>query len=197
MSPRQNQHNFRELLNIFQRGRKQRSWRSILQRVIAMKPKVMLSPFVEPLSTEGHSTTSSLPSQVYFCFPRHMETNLSPELSFTGRKGRIDFVLFPTIHSQGWQKSRGHFLPPCKCSIIHMSQPLQSSRYWRFPTTMKSGGPQPQPDVHLLHLATGHGFILREKAKGQIGLSPQQEPRESWGNWHFKNHLLRSCLRRA
>lgn len=29
-------------------------------------------------------------------------------------------------------------------------------------------------------------ITLGEKVKGQVGLSPQQGPRESWGTWHFK-----------
>lgn len=58
----------------------------------------------------------------------------------------------------------------------------------------RQGDPGPQttqPDAHLLPLPTCHGFTPGEKViKGQIGLSSQQEPRDSWGNRHFKNHIL-------
>lgn len=103
---KQNQGRCRDLIEHISEGQESEETKQYLPpKKSGPEVKAMTSPFVEHLSAGAHSTTSSLfkSGQVYlhFCLPRHKETSLSHELSFTGSKqGRTDFVLFPITHSQ-------------------------------------------------------------------------------------------------
>lgn len=110
VSPRQTQGRCRELMNIFLRGKKQRRQSRALQKEVAMKFKVTMNLFVEPLSAERHNTTQSLPQSAS---PDTWGQTL-PLSCLPQAENGAEQMLSSTIHRQGWQQSGGHFLPPCK-----------------------------------------------------------------------------------
>lgn len=120
-----------------------------------------------------------------------MGANLSPELSSTGRKrGRTDVVL---NHTQTRMAAKWRALPASLQMKYNSHQPtlaklktLSCHCEVRGTSTLKPL----HPDAHLSHLSTCHGFTPGEKVKGQIGLLPQQEPRESWGKLTFEQPSL-------
>lgn len=109
-SPRQTQGRCGELMNIFLRGKKQSRQSRALRQEVAMKFKVTMNLFVEPLSARRHNITRSLPQSassdmwgqtfLLSCLPQ--------------AENGAEQMLSSTIHRQGWQQSGGHFLPPCK-----------------------------------------------------------------------------------